>query len=111
VSSGETAAVVPGESGARDREELLLRQGGGCAICGRTPGKISLHVDHDHETGEIRGLLCVGCNNALGQFRDDLRLLVRAGEYVQADLLPLVDELEVTGLIRERAGQLLDVSA
>jgi hypothetical protein len=94
-----------------DYEDLLLRQGGGCAICGRTPGKISLHVDHDHETGEIRGLLCVGCNNALGQFRDDLELLVRAGEYVQADLPPLVDELEVTSLIRERARQLQDVSA
>jgi len=37
-----------------DYEELLARQGGGCGICGRKPGKVSLHVDHDHETGEIR---------------------------------------------------------
>ena len=34
-----------------DYLELLERQGGGCAICGRTPGKVALHVDHDHETG------------------------------------------------------------
>src|SRR5215213_1302910 len=61
-----------------DYEDLLARQGGGCRICGKRPGKISLHVDHDHETGDIRGLLCVGCNNALGQFRDDAALLRRA---------------------------------
>jgi hypothetical protein len=66
-------------------DELLARQGGGCAICGRKPGKISLHIDHDHETGEIRGLLCVGCNNALGQFDDDFDLLTRAADYVSSD--------------------------
>ncbi len=65
-----------------DYDDLLARQGGGCAICGKQPGKISLHVDHDHETGVVRGLLCVGCNNALGQFHDEPRLLLRAAEYV-----------------------------
>ena len=56
-----------------DYERRLAQQGGGCAVCGRAPkpGK-SLHVDHDHETGYVRGLLCFKCNAALGQLDDDL---------------------------------------
>jgi Recombination endonuclease VII len=48
-------------------DRILSAQGGVCVLCDRppTPG-ISLHVDHDHGTGEIRGLLCMRCNNALG---------------------------------------------
>src|SRR5688572_9957760 len=52
-------------------DELLAAQGGVCAICTSPPrDDISLHVDHDHETGERRGLLCFRCNNALGDFGD-----------------------------------------
>jgi Recombination endonuclease VII len=90
-------------------DELLARQGGGCGICGRAPGKISLHVDHDHETGEIRGLLCVGCNNALGQFHDDPHLLNLAADYVSCDVRPFVHELELIGVVRERARHLQNV--
>src|SRR5438094_9480440 len=44
-------------------EEMLAKQGGVCAICGAPPPEgTSLHVDHDHETGEVRGLLCFPCN-------------------------------------------------
>ncbi|HEY3673195.1 MAG TPA: endonuclease VII domain-containing protein [Acidimicrobiia bacterium] len=93
-----------------DYDELLARQGGGCAICGKKPGKISLHVDHDHATGEVRGLLCVGCNNSLGQMHDEPRLLLRAADYVTGDLPPLVDELERDGIVRDRARALVDVS-
>jgi hypothetical protein len=93
-----------------DYDALLERQGGGCAICGKPPGKISLHVDHDHETGEVRGLLCVGCNNALGQFHDDPALLDRAIDYVGLTLLPKADELEMGGLVRDRARRLVEVS-
>jgi hypothetical protein len=93
-----------------DYDALLERQGGGCAICGKPPGKISLHVDHDHETGEVRGLLCVGCNNALGQFHDDPALLDRAIDYVGLALLPKADELEIGGLVRDRARRLVEVS-
>ena len=66
-----------------DYEELLARQGGVCAVCSRepTPG-ISLHVDHDHETGRIRGLLCFRCNNALGDLEDDPALLRAAARYL-----------------------------
>lgn len=53
--------------------EILERQGGGCAVCGKTPeeeGK-NLAVDHDHKTGEARGLLCGYCNRyGVGRFRD-----------------------------------------
>jgi hypothetical protein len=67
-------------------DRMLEAQGGVCALCesSPTPG-ISLHVDHDHGTGEIRGLLCVRCNNALGLFREDADLLKRAARYVTAD--------------------------
>ena len=84
-------------------DDLLSRQCGGCAICGKRPGKISLHVDHDHETGEVRGLLCVGCNNALGQFHDNEDLLARAIQYVTADVRPFVDALVIHEVVRERA--------
>ncbi len=93
-----------------DYDHRLALQGGGCAICGKEPGKISLHVDHDHETAAVRGLLCVGCNNALGQFHDEPRLLLRAIEYVSSDLLPRVDEVEWHGIVRERARALVEVS-
>lgn len=57
-------------------DAMLAEQGGGCAICGRRPSEtISLHVDHDHETGRIRGLLCFRCNNSLGDLDDSQDLL------------------------------------
>jgi hypothetical protein len=67
-------------------ERILEAQGGVCGLCESPPSPgISLHVDHDHGTGEIRGLLCVRCNNALGLFREDADLLKRAARYVTAD--------------------------
>jgi hypothetical protein len=67
-------------------DRILEAQGGVCALCDATPTPgISLHVDHDHATGEIRGLLCMRCNNALGLFREDPDLLKRAARYVAAD--------------------------
>ncbi len=66
-----------------DYERLLAEQDGRCAICGNRPHEdISLHVDHDHETGRIRGLLCFKCNNALGDLGDDPDVLVRAALYL-----------------------------
>jgi len=62
-------------------EEMLERQGGGCAICGKPPGDTALHVDHCHETGRVRGLLCFSCNAGLGQFKHDPELLEAALTY------------------------------
>lgn len=64
-------------------DALLAAQGGVCAICERPPrDDISLHLDHDHTTGEQRGLLCFKCNNALGDFDDDAERLLRAYVYL-----------------------------
>jgi hypothetical protein len=64
-------------------EEMLAAQGGVCAICGREPNpNISLHVDHDHETGALRGLTCFRCNQAMGAFGEDPGLLRAAGDYL-----------------------------
>jgi len=66
---------------------LLIRQGGGCAICGRPPKKIRLSVDHDHRTGKTRGLLCMRCNRGLVWFSDDAQCLSRASEYIRRALV------------------------
>ena len=50
-----------------------------CQICNK---KKPLHLDHDHSTGEYRGMLCVNCNTALGGFKDDVKLLNKAIEYL-----------------------------
>lgn len=63
--------------------ELLQSQAGVCAIC-RTPNRDGkrLAVDHNHETGKIRGLLCQGCNFAIGHLKEDPQLFDAAKEYV-----------------------------
>lgn len=64
---------------------LLEKQKGLCAICKReNVGKKRLAVDHDHETGKVRGLLCNLCNTALGAFDDNPEMLARALEYLNA---------------------------
>jgi Recombination endonuclease VII len=84
-------------------DEMLERQGGGCAICGSPPTPaISLHVDHDHGTGEIRGLLCVRCNNGIGLFRESPDLLDLATKYILGDAAQRSDGDEWAELARER---------
>jgi len=53
--------------------QMLAEQANGCAICEERIDEASLHIDHDHQTGKIRGLLCHNCNRALGGLRDDPR--------------------------------------
>lgn len=71
-------------------EKMLLDQGGVCAICGqeelmRIRGKkLRLAVDHCHDTGRVRGLLCTNCNRGLGHFKDDPIRLYRAISYLSA---------------------------
>ena len=52
-----------------------------CAIC-KTKSEKYLHVDHDHVSGQIRGLLCKTCNHGLGNFKDNPILLKNAIEYL-----------------------------
>ena len=68
--------------------ELKRKQDGVCAICGRVaPGthenNKELHVDHDHRTGHIRGLLCHTCNKGLGLLGDTLEQLKKALTYLE----------------------------
>lgn len=67
-------------------EELLLRQGGVCKICGNecSSGR-RLSVDHCHETGRVRGLLCVNCNHGVGKFNDDPERLEAAARYLRGE--------------------------
>lgn len=65
--------------------EILEAQGGKCYICKTTePGGAgySFTVDHNHETKEVRGLLCCNCNRGLGYFRDNPATLLAAAQYL-----------------------------
>ncbi len=75
--------------------DMRAAQGGRCAICG-DPAQ---HLDHDHETGATRQLLCQRCNHGLGLFRDDPGLLHAAALYVDAhrerELLARIEQTSV----------------
>jgi hypothetical protein len=65
-------------------DEMLAAQDGVCSICGNPPREgYVLHVDHDHETGAIRGLLHFTCNNLLGDATDDPVVLEQAAAYLR----------------------------
>lgn len=73
---------------AAQYEAILRAQGGRCAICRQVPRSKRLAVDHDHQTGEVRGLLCSGkdrsgCNVALGILHDDVDIVQRAADYLR----------------------------
>lgn len=64
--------------------ELFAAQDGKCLICGIHADEAynGLHIDHDHVTGEVRGLLCHKCNTALGLFQDNVEFLKTAADYL-----------------------------
>lgn len=80
--------------GLVDYQKMYDNQNGCCAICGGYETVINpahkhgdtqpLSVDHNHETGKIRGLLCSSCNTSLGGFKDDIQLLQNAIQYLQS---------------------------
>ncbi len=95
-----------------DYDALLAAQGGGCAICEDPPNeKISLHIDHDHGTGEIRGLLCVRCNNAIALLRESPDVMRRAIRYVSSDAKLRSQRPRLERLARDRALALKDRAA
>lgn len=74
-----------------DYRRMHDERDGRCDICGNREsrfirknhrGEVFLCVDHDHETGEVRGLLCGDCNSALGKFKDNPTTLLRAIGYL-----------------------------
>lgn len=65
-------------------DDLASGQEGRCKICQDVPSK--LYVDHDHETGVVRGLLCHNCNSLLGQAYDDVDILLAAVKYLKGEL-------------------------
>lgn len=67
-----------------DYEQLLQWQDGCCAICrGLNPSLYRLAVDHDHETGKVRGLLCSACNTGIGQFKEFEDRMLAAIQYLR----------------------------
>lgn len=66
-----------------DFDYEFIEQHGCCKLCGFEFDKMP-DVDHDHQTMRFRGLLCAVCNKGLGMFRDDVELLRRAADYIEA---------------------------
>lgn len=70
-----------------DYLEMLKQQKNGCAICGTMDAKHwetnNLLIDHCHNTGKVRGLLCNRCNTTLGLVNDDIKILKRMITYLK----------------------------
>lgn len=71
-------------------DAMLEKQGGVCKACsepetrkGRDGEPVALHIDHCHETGRVRGLLCHRCNCALGYAREDAKVLTGLINYIE----------------------------
>jgi hypothetical protein len=62
-------------------DAMILSQNNLCAICNK-PSHKTLHIDHNHTTGKVRGLLCSNCNTGIGFFKEDIASLYRAIEYL-----------------------------
>jgi len=71
----------------QEYDSLYAKQNEGCAICQSPTGSNGkrLAVDHDHQTGEVRGLLCDDCNTGLGKFKDNPNLLATAINYLKGN--------------------------
>lgn len=69
---------------SHDELKLLLEQHDQCAVCRSEDwGKKGPQVDHCHETGKVRGILCINCNNGIGRFADDPARLRVAADYLE----------------------------
>lgn len=64
-------------------DRLFVEQGGICAICGSPGGKRGIGVDHDHESGKIRALLCGPCNIGIGMLKDSPVIAQKAADYLK----------------------------
>ena len=66
-------------------KDMILSQNNECAIC-KKPSHKTLHIDHDHKTGKVRGLLCSTCNTGIGFFNEDIDSLTNAVKYLKSFL-------------------------
>lgn len=65
---------------SKDYDRMFESQEGACKICRKQSRQ--LHVDHCHDSGKVRGLLCINCNNGLGRFKDNTQYLESAKQYL-----------------------------
>lgn len=73
-----------------DFNKMFIAQHGRCAICEKVLSESgsrskTAHVDHNHSTGKVRGLLCKPCNQGIGFLRDNIEILANAIEYLKED--------------------------
>jgi len=69
-----------------DFNNLLKKQDYKCAICGEPldlSSRFKVHIEHNHKTGKVRGIVCNKCNQGLGGFRDNIEYLQKAIEYLK----------------------------
>ena len=64
-------------------QTLWVKQGRCCAICRKTPELVIFHIDHDHKTGKVRGILCRACNLMLGMAKDQPDTLRNGAAYLE----------------------------
>lgn len=72
-----------------DKEDFLImlnKCDSKCNICKEKIEGKALHIDHDHKTGKVRGILCKNCNNGLGMFCDNTSLLKEAVIYLKSNI-------------------------
>ena len=68
-----------------EREEMSKASQGRCYVCGAPDGtdRNPHHIDHNHDTGELRGLLCVGCNVSLGLLEENPDRIRALADYIE----------------------------
>lgn len=88
---------------------LLELYGGECPICEEEPSQ-RLAVDHDHTTGDVRGLMCKRCNYAMGQFGDDPKRMRRAAQFLE-DRTQLVPQPFLADIADDQLSHFLSTEA
>jgi hypothetical protein len=64
---------------------MLIQQNHKCKLCGISLAETKRCIDHDHNTGKVRGILCNKCNSGLGHFNDNEDMLMRAAKYIKLE--------------------------
>ncbi len=64
-------------------KDIWSKQNGCCTICGTVFNDANYRIDHNHETGKVRGILCTSCNTGIGLLKDSPQILLQASEYLK----------------------------